>query len=415
MKMHRINATECSRLGAAALLLSCAVAAAQAPGPVLRVNTYATGDQQAPAIASDGAGNYLVVWQSDGEDGSLAGIYAQRYAANGTRLGGEFRVNSYTTNMQILPAVAMNAAGAFVIVWDSVGQNGNGLGVYGQRYAANGAPLGGEFKLNTSTNDMSTQIGIAIDASGNFAVAWPEHFTPLGVSTAKTSLIDLRLYGADGSARGNPITIATSLTDNLRVPAVAMNSSNIVVTWNAAGRGHLLAGPAGLGVGIRAQRLKADGTQQGLTIDVNAVSASVVVDRPVVALDAGSNFVIAWETLGTDLSPHGVHARRYAANGSAIAAEFAVGDVSKLQRNPAIAMGAAGNFAIAAHSDGIYLQTYGANAAPMMSTRVDDSSLGNSGALSPALAFDAAGNIVLAWQDYGRDGDGRGIAVRAYR
>jgi hypothetical protein len=48
--------------------------------------------------------------------------------------GGEFRVNSFTTNNQYNPAVGMDAAGDFVVAWSSYGQDGSGYGVYAQRY-----------------------------------------------------------------------------------------------------------------------------------------------------------------------------------------------------------------------------------------------------------------------------------------
>src|SRR5262249_50580984 len=41
--------------------------------------------------------------------------------------------------------------GGFVVTWTSSGQDGSGYGVYGQRYAADGASLGGEFRLNQIT------------------------------------------------------------------------------------------------------------------------------------------------------------------------------------------------------------------------------------------------------------------------
>src|SRR5207245_2320440 len=84
------------------------------------------------------------------QDGSGWGVYAQRYAALGTPLGGEFRVNTTTTGDQQDATIAMNATGQFVIAWDSDGQDGSGLGVYAQVFAAGGIPVGGEFQVNTT-------------------------------------------------------------------------------------------------------------------------------------------------------------------------------------------------------------------------------------------------------------------------
>src|SRR5690606_36401463 len=60
------------------------------------------------------------------------------------------RVNTYTTNFQRRPAVAMDSDGDFVVTWTSTYQDGSGYGVYGQRYDMNGNALGGEFRVNTT-------------------------------------------------------------------------------------------------------------------------------------------------------------------------------------------------------------------------------------------------------------------------
>src|SRR6185503_4434191 len=94
-----------------------------------RVNTYTTHSQDFPAVASDSAGNFVVVWQSgyqDGGGGFLApGVFAQRFASTGAPRGPEFRVNTYTTDRQHLPAVASDTSGNFVVVWSSDTQDGS--------------------------------------------------------------------------------------------------------------------------------------------------------------------------------------------------------------------------------------------------------------------------------------------------
>ena len=60
-------------------------------------------------------------------------------AAQGVPLGPEFRVNTYTTNYQVVRSVASDSAGNFVVVWARRNQDGSGFGVFGQRYASTGA------------------------------------------------------------------------------------------------------------------------------------------------------------------------------------------------------------------------------------------------------------------------------------
>jgi hypothetical protein len=69
-------------------------------GPEFRVNTHTTNSQARPAVAVTGAGGFVVVWESNLQDGSGYGVFAQLYDTAGNPSGSEFRVNSYTTGSQ---------------------------------------------------------------------------------------------------------------------------------------------------------------------------------------------------------------------------------------------------------------------------------------------------------------------------
>jgi hypothetical protein len=84
-------------------------------------------------VAADEHGNFVVVWESYGQDGDFGGIFGQRLDMLGLQ-GSEFRVNSYTTSFQNAPAIAQSPDGDFVVAWHSYDQDGTGYGVFGQRY-----------------------------------------------------------------------------------------------------------------------------------------------------------------------------------------------------------------------------------------------------------------------------------------
>jgi hypothetical protein len=141
-------------------------------GPEFQVNTYTTSDQNRPAVASDSSGNFVVVWQSDTQDGAFSGIFGQRYGSSGAPLGPEFRVNTYTTSFQDFPSVAADASVNFVVVWQGQYQDGSNYGIFGQRYASSGVPLGPEFRVNTYTTSRQFAPVVASDTAGNFVVVW---------------------------------------------------------------------------------------------------------------------------------------------------------------------------------------------------------------------------------------------------
>jgi large repetitive protein len=116
-----------------------------------RVNTATNNPQEQPSVTALSSGGFVVTWASYYQDGSGYGVYGQRYAADGTTLGTEFRVNTATDSQQQQPSVTALSSGGFVVTWSSHYQDGNGYGVYGQRYAADGTTLGTEFRVNTTT------------------------------------------------------------------------------------------------------------------------------------------------------------------------------------------------------------------------------------------------------------------------
>jgi hypothetical protein len=144
-------------------------------GTEFQVNSYTTGDQggyHPAAVASTADGSFVVAWNSWGQDGSSQGAFGQRYDAAGAAVGTEFQINSYTTGWQGAPAVAAAADGSFVVVWSDDAASYN-FEVQARRFDATGAAVGTEFQVNTyTTGAQGYGIAIAVDAAGDFVVVW---------------------------------------------------------------------------------------------------------------------------------------------------------------------------------------------------------------------------------------------------
>lgn len=92
----------------------------------VQVNTTTAGDQKSPSVTPLHDGGYVIVWQSYNQDGSFEGIYAQRYDDIGSAQGPETRVNTTTTDVQMDPSVTALSDGGYVVVWQSNNQDGGG-------------------------------------------------------------------------------------------------------------------------------------------------------------------------------------------------------------------------------------------------------------------------------------------------
>jgi hypothetical protein len=147
-------------------------------GQQFQVNEHTTGIQSTPAIAVAADGDFVIAWRSQGSFGSDTSswsIQARRYAAGGMPLDGEFQVNDYTTSFQMDPELSADRAGDFVITWFSDGSFGSDQdahSVQARAYRASGSPLGGQFQVNTYTTFAQLLPTVASNADGDFVIAW---------------------------------------------------------------------------------------------------------------------------------------------------------------------------------------------------------------------------------------------------
>jgi hypothetical protein len=281
-------------------------------GGEFQVNTYTPHLQWYPAVASDAVGNFVVVWSSgDGSGGTdyFYSIQAQRYDANGMALGGEFQVNTYTTGLQVQAAVASDAAGNFVVVWASGGSTGTDqsyFSVQGRRYDATGTPLGTEFQVNTYSTRYQSAPSVMVDGAGNVTVVW-ESEGSAGTDSVSYSVQGQR-YDANGMALGGEFQVNTYTTGAQASPAVASDAAgNFVVVWTSFGS----TGTDRSGYSVQGQRYDISGTPVGTEFQVNTYTTNHQIE-PHVAANGVGGFFVAWSSegsAGTDTSSNSVQAR----------------------------------------------------------------------------------------------------------
>ncbi len=260
-------------------------------GAEFQVNTYTTGGALWPEISALSCSSFVVVWQSDGSygsDNSLTSVLGQRFRADGSTLGPEFQINSYTTNNQRYPGVAVEADGSFLVVWESDGSNGtdtSGKSIQGQLYASHGAPLSGEFQVNTYTTGQVAHPAVASFPGKGFFVVW----TGLDGSV---SGIKGRRFGPDGTPTSPEFQI-NSYTFGFQswVEVAIGRHGDAMAVWN--GGAEILGDPTSLNV--RAQRFDSAGNFSGSEFLVST-NTSVLNGFADVAAIGRDEFFFVWQT-----------------------------------------------------------------------------------------------------------------------
>lgn len=299
------------------------------------VNSYQSGVQSDAAVATMPDGTVLVVWASDGQDGSGEGIYGQRWNATGAKVGGEFRVSQTTQQNQSRPAVVALGNGQFVVAWvgESVaGRNSSGAPNLRRnvlaRFVGATDPSGNEFQLNEGSV-VATEVSLATLASGGFVGAWTQRDE---ASTRNITEVHARQFAANGLPKGAGQRINTFLPGAQDSPALASVNTGTLLVWSSFGQ------DAG-GLGVRG-RLLSGGTEFGVNAQENLDQST-----PAIASDGSHQLLAVWaNTIRADHSI--LSAQRYVlhdGNGLPSATDLSAGQVEVVgdeavqrQTNPSV-------------------------------------------------------------------------------
>jgi hypothetical protein len=386
---------------AISLILATTSEAKARLSPEFQVNTYATFGQRYPNVAMTGAGTFIVVWESQIQDGSANGVFGRRVRVDGSKLGAEFQVNTYTTNWQYAAKVAAEPGGGFLVVWQHRQREGFGNSVIGRRFSPAGAPLGGELLLNApGGGQYRRSLSIARQSNGGFVVAWealgainnnPGGYAhgPDGSGTA----IQAQLLDANGQRVGGEFQVNTTTVGYQIYPSVATDpNGNFFVCWGGASA-------------VDGQMFDANGVRIGSEFAVSTPSATA----PAV-VNNGSGFLVVWQQAGS------IFARRFDSNGGFLGSEFQVNTTTATTSYRADVAASAGGFVVTwqtptvpSYAD-IRARSLAADGTPLgVDFVVNVVTQGHQS--HSALGLDPAGRSLVAWTSY--PGDASGLGVKA--
>lgn len=138
-------------------------------------------------------------------------------------LGREILVNSYTDDRQGDPNIAANPkSGGFQIVWESQGQDGDGLGVFGQGFSSSGKQVGTEFQINTVIEGDQENVDVTFNEDGAGAWTWLTKAiwfttvnvddTPIAAGVADNYRTRSKTFGFEGEEFNNEERLRFGLT-----------------------------------------------------------------------------------------------------------------------------------------------------------------------------------------------------------
>jgi hypothetical protein len=146
-----------------------------APARVLAGTQDSFDDPQArPGIALADNRDFVLVWLGKHDSIDLTALWGQRFEAEGWHRGEIFRLTSTTAPPTFLPpSIGLAADGGFVVAWTGLeGVDGDGLGVFARRFAADGSPLSPETGLARWTAGEQSHPALAVAPGGRGLAVW---------------------------------------------------------------------------------------------------------------------------------------------------------------------------------------------------------------------------------------------------
>jgi hypothetical protein len=283
-----------------------------------QVNAMADFAQTNPNVATFGDGSFIISWQTPKMDGSDEAAVARRYNADGLPLGPEAVLNTMALGNQHVPRIAPFQDSGWLAAWASFQQDGNGWGIFAQLFESTGVKKGFEFQVNTESSQHQYAPGAAALEAGGFVVVWQS----LGQDGADYSIYGQR-FGASNKA-GEEFLVHDPSPGKEEAPEAGhVGSGAFVVVWQSCPSLEGGPGADGDGCGVLARVFDKKGVALAGELLLHEWKAQDQ-SNPSLAVFASGTFLVAWQSCppayapadGQDGDSCGIYARRFTKTGA---------------------------------------------------------------------------------------------------
>ncbi|MEM6618227.1 MAG: calcium-binding protein [Pseudomonadota bacterium] len=236
-------------------------------GPETGVNQTTAGFQEDASVAALAGGNYLVTWEFNSQNGS-DGVAARLYGPDGQALTNEIQVNQ-TAVASAAPQVVALPGGGALVVW-------RGQELYSRIIDSGGTPLGNEVVVNTSTAGTPTSFQIHSLESGDFFVTWE------AADAQNLGVFGQRFDAQGAKAFGEVALNTTTALNQVDVDVTELSNGLLVAVWESQGQVGTTSDR-----GIYSQIITAGSGAQGVETKLVDEVGTNEVNPQVVALTGG--------------------------------------------------------------------------------------------------------------------------------
>lgn len=196
-------------------------------GGEFQANTNSDKWQLFPEVSGLTNRGFIVVWESIRNNGWDSDIHGQVFDESGEKRNSEFRVNTFTEGEQLFPNVATLIGGGYVACWVSDQPIGEYWGAYGQMFDDSGEKKNGEFCIVKGMNVVGRRKpSVAALSDGGFVVCWENIETISGVN------VKGQMFDRFGEKRSTEFLVSADVKYYEGTPRVAgLTGGGFVVCW----------------------------------------------------------------------------------------------------------------------------------------------------------------------------------------
>ncbi|MBI4847071.1 MAG: Ig-like domain-containing protein [Nitrospirae bacterium] len=387
------------------------------------VRNFSSPARHRPAVAMDSAGNYVVVWQDP-----VNGIRAQKYNALGNPVGAEIDVASNAYYSEYYgPSVAMNDNGEFVIAWQDrfeFSLRKTEFNVYVKKFRSDGVWLHWRSWIWT----IPSYIYSYSDVYGTlFNVGGPS----VGIDASGRYVLVYQAPACYHICEGNCTKPQWSCDRSIFGTLYDANGN--IIKEHLGDWADTRAGGNEYSDSVSTPRINDPpylGSGGPTTVNLGCGSADDNAYYPTVAMSPNGNFVVAWNEWRCYRSQYSsglwddVVARIFDSNGNPITSEFTVNTyvgTTYDQWVPYPAINNNGDIAIVWGSQyqgedggGIFGRLYNLYGSPRTGEFHINTSYTQDDQWGASVAIDPSGKFTVAWQSNGQDCGGHGIYAKQY-
>ncbi len=234
-----------------------------------------------PTVCELTDGNFVACFTSFDKDGDeSSGIFGQLLNSEGTKIGSQFHVNTYTNDWQMEPKVCKLEDNGFVVCWKSDGPDDSGYGNFGQLFNDDGSKRGQEFKIN----DHYGIVEICAFSDSSFVVCYERWISGTGLE------IFGQVYKNNGSKYGSEFCVNTHTKYNQSEPSISnFKEGGFIVCWNSV-HTHPING-------IYCQLFNSNGSKRGKEFKINSILYEKIL-KPCVWTSSNGGFFVCWDGYG---------------------------------------------------------------------------------------------------------------------